>query len=117
MGLFLDTARAVITSLKERANQLAATALLEEALRVINSVAAPHWRASSISELPEMIRELARDRDDFKTMSIAYRKQLADVEDKLRELEDELRNGECPCCHMTRAEWAETPDPWVEGET
>ena len=109
-----DTARAVITSLKERGNQLAATALLEEALRVMNSFAAPHWRASSISELPEMIRELARDRDDFKTMSIAYREDLANAEDRVRELQKELDHGECPCCHATRAEWAKSVDPWAE---
>lgn len=90
VGLFLDTARAVITSLKERANELAATTLLEETLRVINGFAEPHWRASSISEIPDMIRELARDRDDFKRMSIAYREDLANAEEKIRKLDAAL---------------------------
>ncbi len=90
MALLLDTARALFTSLKRRAEELAATTLLEEALRVINRFAEPHWRSSSISELPDMICELARDRDDFKKMSIAYREDLANAEDRIRELEARL---------------------------
>jgi hypothetical protein len=91
VGLLLATARAVITSLKEHANELAATALLEETLRVINVYAEPHWRGHSISELPDMIHELARDRDDFKKMSIAYREDLATAEKRVKDLETLLR--------------------------
>jgi len=90
VGLLIDTTRAVITSLRERANELAATTLLEEALRAINKHAAPHWRASSISELPDMIHELGRDRDDFKTISIAYREELATAEERIRALESRI---------------------------
>lgn len=97
MGLLLDTVRAVITSLKERANELAATALLEEALRTLNSVAADHWKGSSISEVPEMIRELARDRDDFKVMANAYREDLTRAEEKLRALEGDIIAHEAWC--------------------
>ena len=91
MSLILATARAVITSLKKRTNELAATALLEEAVRAINGYAGSHWRAHSISELPDMIHELARDREDFKKMSIAYRESLAKAEMRLRE-QDALLN-------------------------
>ena len=80
MGLFLDTFTAVVTSLKRRSEELAATALLQEALRTLNSVAADHWKGGSLSEVPEMIRELARDRDDFRMMAAAYREELAKLE-------------------------------------
>lgn len=93
MGLFLDTARAVVTLLKERANEVAATALLRDSLRAINAVAAPHWKGSSLSELPDMIRELARDRDDFKTMATAYREELANAERRVKELEIALKKA------------------------
>ena len=91
MGLLFDTARAVIASLKERSNELTATMLLEETLRVINGHAEPHWHASSASELPSMISELARDRDDFRMMAASYREELAVAEARVRELELALR--------------------------
>lgn len=91
MRLLLATARAVIVSLKKRSNELAASALLEEARCIINEYVGPHWRAHAISELPDMIHELARDRDDFKKMSIAYREDLAKAELRVKELEALLR--------------------------
>lgn len=86
VGLLIDTASAALTILRRKADELAATTLLEESLRLLNAFSAPHWRASGVAEVPEMIRELARDRDDFKAMSIAYRERLADAEDEIREL-------------------------------
>lgn len=91
MRLFHDTVRAIVTSLKERADELTAIQLLEKTLSVINSYAEPHWRGGLIYELPEMIHELARDRDDFKKMSIAYREDLAKTERRIRELELNLK--------------------------
>lgn len=85
--LLLDTFQAVVSSLQRRASEVTATALLEETRRVLNGVAAEHWRASSIAELPEMVRELARDRDDFKSMSIAYRDELTKAEARVKKLE------------------------------
>lgn len=112
MSLLLDTAIAVIASLKRRGEELAASALLQEALRALNSVAAEHWKGGSISEVPEMIRELARDRDDFKTMSIAYREQLSEVEKRLRELTE---GPFCNCCsgHET---WCDAYAAWRKQE-
>ncbi len=77
---------AAVTLVRRKADELAAAALLHEALRVLNQCELPHWRTSNISEVPEMIRELARDRDDFKKMSIAYREQLAAAENEIRAL-------------------------------
>lgn len=115
MGLLLDTATAVIASLKRRGEQLAASALLQETLRTLNSVAAEHWKGGSISEVPEMIRELARDRDDFKAMAEAYRESLAKLEAMERaRTQWDAENG-CNCCsdHET---WCNRYPSWRKEE-
>lgn len=110
MGILVDTARAAITSLKRRANELAATALLEEALRVLRSVAAPHWRGDSIADVPEMIRELAQDRDDFRKMAAAYREDLTKAEATIRTHEDaHARSCNCAWEHHT---WCNAYADW-----
>jgi hypothetical protein len=82
----IDIATAVTFILKQKTDELTAVTLLEESLRLLNAFSDPHWRASNIAEVPTMIRELARDRDDFKSMSIAYREKLANAEDEIRKL-------------------------------
>lgn len=91
VGLFLDTARTVLSSLRERSEEVRATALLKKALRVMNTYAEAHWHGNSVEELPGMIHELARDRDDFRKMSIAYREDLANAEARVRSLESSLK--------------------------
>lgn len=91
MRILLSTVRALVKNLKERTGEVAAAALLEEALTALNAASSPHWwSGKSIAEVPEMIRELARDRDDFKTMASAYRDDLAAAEGRIRLLEREL---------------------------
>lgn len=62
---------------------LAASSLLEEALEALTVAAAPHWNGSTIADVPEMILDLARDRDDYKQMAESYRAQLAETEAEL----------------------------------
>lgn len=108
MGLLVDTARAAITSLKRRANDLAATALLEQALRELRAVAGEHWRVDGLADVPEMIQELARDREDFRKMAAAYREDLARVESELRTYRLRYADHEswcdvfstCTCCDL-----------------
>ncbi len=75
--------RAVIARAKAGLEDLAAASLLEEASEVLEEVRAPHWSGEGIAAVPDMIRELARDRDDYRSMAESYRKQLADSEDEL----------------------------------
>jgi hypothetical protein len=110
VGLLLDTATAVIASLKRRGEELAASALLHEALRTLNSVAAEHWKGGSISEVPEMIRELARDRDDFKAMADAYREDLARAEVELRAHKHAQANA-CNCAYE-HEKWCNAYAEW-----
>lgn len=110
MGLLLDTVTAVIASLKRRGEELAASALLQEGLRTLNSVAAEHWKGGSISEVPEMIRELARDRDDFKAMAAAYREDLAAAESELRAYKD-AQTRACNCSYE-HEKWCNAYTDW-----
>lgn len=115
MGLLLDTVTAAINSLKRRGEELAASALLQEALRTLNSVAAEHWNGYSISEVPEMIRELARDRDDFKALATEYRERLAKLEAQVREQRKWDEENGCNCCsgHET---WCNRYPSWRKDE-
>lgn len=115
MGLLLDTATAVINSLKRRGEELAATALLQETLRALNSVAADHWKGTSISEIPEMVRELARDRDDFKALATDYRERLSKLESEVREQRKWDEENGCNCCsgHET---WCNRYASWRKEE-
>ena len=83
VGLFRSTVAAVVSRLKYRFEDLAAASLLEETMEVLVVSAAPHWSGTTIADVPEMVKELARDRDDYKHMAESYRAQLAKVESDL----------------------------------
>ena len=81
--MFRSTLSAIIGRMAVGLEGLAASSLLEESLEVLTDVAAPHWRGSTIAEVPEMILDLARGRDDYKQMAESYRAQLAETEAEL----------------------------------
>jgi hypothetical protein len=78
----------VISALRSRLEDLAAASLLEEALEALTESAAPHWSGTTIADVPEMVRDLARDRDDYRRMAEAYRVDLARLERELEAFED-----------------------------
>jgi len=88
--MFRSTLRAIIRRTAVEFEDLAASSLLEEALEVLIVVAAPHWNGSTIADVPEMIQELARDRDEYKRMAESYRAQLAETEAELSDALERL---------------------------
>lgn len=74
---------ALVSRARTGLNGLAAASLLQEALEALTRAKAAHWGGSSIADVPEMIQELARDRDDYKRMAEDYRTQLADAEERV----------------------------------
>ena len=80
MGMIRNALKAVITKARAGLEDLAAVSLLEEACEVLEEVRASHWGDSGIAAVPDMIRELARDRDDYRLMAESYREQLAAAE-------------------------------------
>lgn len=94
MGLLRNTLVTAISTLRNRLDDLAAASLLEEALEVLSESSAPHWSGTSIADVPEMVRDLARDRDDYRRMAEDYRADLMRLERKLKEATDLLKGRE-----------------------
>lgn len=99
VGMLRSALAAVVTRLRAGLQDLAAVSLLEEAAATLKEVRASHWSHEGIAAVPDMIRELARDRDDYKRMAESYRTQLAKVEAEVARL-DQL-----PC------KWRHGSDP------
>ena len=78
--MIISAFKAVISRARAGLQDLAAASLLEEAVEALREVRASHWSSDGISAVPDMIRELARDRDDYRAMAESYREQLAEAE-------------------------------------
>ena len=63
-----------------------AISIIKETHEALLDVAGPHWNAldgddiPDASDCPRMVRELARDRDDYRRMAEAYRAELTRLE-------------------------------------
>lgn len=85
MGMLRIALSALVSRTRTGLDGLAATSLLQEAFETLTRVKAAHWCGSSIADVPEMIQELARDRDDYKRMAESYRVDLAKAEAKIQD--------------------------------
>lgn len=87
VGTFRNALKTILTRIGAGFEELAAVSLLEEAVETLNEASAPHWHDKSIAAVPDMIRELARDRDDYRAMAESYRERLRQLEAELARLE------------------------------
>ncbi len=84
MSLFLKVFAATLDGLRERVEIVSHSVLLRETFALLNGVAAPHWMSSDLMDVPDMVRDLARDRDDYKRLSESYKHDLIRLEADLR---------------------------------
>lgn len=86
VGMLRSALMAVVAKARAGLEDLTAASLLEEAFEALCEARAAHWADDDIAAVPDMIRELARDRDDYKLMAEAYRQDLAKAEAELTRL-------------------------------